>query len=272
MCYKPGLLPTADSPKTMHSAAYDKANVVKVFAQKTPTKEALLTTLKFREPEYVPHFEDLLESSRDAFGLEYPSEQEFAGASAPEKNRLIDRLVEIYARTVTTYDWCAIYVWRPWESVLAAEVIPELKRAVGARALVGGFVPAATFSLECIKDYVEFSVNLFEHPDALKAEAERMVQRSVENGRALVRAGAEIVSLPNDWAHNGGLFMSRPHYEEFVAPYLRRIVAELKKLGLIVVVHSDGNIMDILDLIADCGADMLQSIDTGPIQIGRAGR
>jgi uroporphyrinogen decarboxylase len=224
-------------------------------------KDMLLTTLQFREPEAVPHFEDTFELPKEAFGLDYPSEKEWAGASGREKRRLLDRLVEIYARTVTTYDWAAIYVWRPMMPAQAAEVVPELKRAVGSRALVGGFIWAAAFSLECITDYVEFSVKLFEHPEALKAEAEKKVQESIESGRAYARAGADFVSLPNDWAHNGGLFMSRPHFEEFVMPYFRRIVAELKKLGLIVVVHSDGNIMDILDLITDSGVAMLQSID-----------
>lgn len=224
-------------------------------------KENILKTLRFEEPEAIPHFEDLFDLSKEAFGLEYPLEEDLSKAVGEEKNRLIDRAVKIYTLTAQKYNWAAIYVWRPWCGSLTTEVITELKRAIGARTLIGGFISSATWSLESISDYMQFSIDLYERPEVLKEEASLRVQRAVELGRVFAAAGADIVSLPNDWAFNNRMFMSRPHFEEFVMPYLLSIVEELKKLGLIVVVHSDGYLMEILDLISACGAHMFQSID-----------
>ncbi len=224
-------------------------------------KELLLKTLKFEEPEIVPHFEDIFEPVDEVFGVDYPSEEELAKASGKELEQLIDKLVEIYSMTVDKYNWSAVYVWRPWQGALVPRVVKQLKKSVGHKSLVGGFIENATWAMESVDDYMQFAVDIFEHPEVLKEGAQNNADRAIREGRALVEAGADIISLPNDWGYNHGLFMSRTHFEEFVTPYLLRIIAELKKLGVIVVVHSDGYIMDILDIIADSGADMLQAID-----------
>ena len=227
----------------------------------TTPKELLLKTLKFEEPERVPHFESVFEPAYEAFGVDYPSEKELAKASGKELDRLIGRLVEIYTLTAEKYDWAAVHVFRPWAGPLVGPVIKELKKAVGHRSLVGGFIGNATWSLESVTDYMKFSIDLYERPELLKQEAQENADRAIREGQAHVDAGAEILYLPNDWGYNDGLFFSRAHFDEFVTPYLNRIVHELKKLGVVVVLHSDGYIMDILDVIIDTGADMLQSID-----------
>lgn len=43
-------------------------------------KETILETLRVEEPETIPHFEDLFEPSKEAFGLEYPSEEDLSKA------------------------------------------------------------------------------------------------------------------------------------------------------------------------------------------------
>jgi uroporphyrinogen decarboxylase len=224
-------------------------------------KELLLRTLQFEEPEAIPHFEDIFEPVDEVFGLNYPTETELTDATEPETGPLIDKLIEIYSRTVDKYSWSSVYVWRPWTGPLVARVIKELKKAVGHQSLVGGFIENATWAMESVHDYLQFAIDVFEHRDVLKVKAQENVERALREGRALVEGGADIISLPNDWGYNQGLFMSRSHYEELVVPYLLAIIEELKKLGVIVVIHSDGYIMEILDIIADSGADMLQSID-----------
>lgn len=224
-------------------------------------KDSFLKTLKFEAPEFVPHSNVIFELTEEAFGLSYPTEEELAAAKGKELEALIYRLVEIYNLIVDKYNWAAILVWRPWSGSLVGKVIKELKRTVGQKSLVGGFIANATWSLDSVTDYKQFAADLYDRPEFLKEKTRINTQRVINEGRALAEAGAEIIYLPNDWAHNGGLFFSRNHFEEFVIPALLEIIKEFKKLGTIQVLHSDGNIMSILDFIASSGADVLQSID-----------
>jgi uroporphyrinogen decarboxylase len=48
---------------------------------------------------------------------------------------------------------------------------------------------------------------------------------------------------------------------ELLAPQLKRVMTGFKELGLLVIKHTDGNILPILDLIVDSGIDALDPID-----------
>jgi uroporphyrinogen decarboxylase len=62
-------------------------------------------------------------------------------------------------------------------------------------------------------------------------------------------------------AFNSGPFISPAHFREFITPYLAQQVAYLKQLGVIPFVHTDGNIMPILDEYLSLGAACFQSVD-----------
>ena len=67
--------------------------------------------------------------------------------------------------------------------------------------------------------------------------------------------------LPNDVAHNDGPYFAPAIFAELVLPYARSLFAEIRRLGMIGVYHSDGNVGTLLEAIMALGAHALQSID-----------
>ncbi len=76
-----------------------------------------------------------------------------------------------------------------------------------------------------------------------------------------VAAGVDVVVLTDDYAFKTGTLMSRPQFERFVLPWLRRGVRAVHDAGGLCVKHTDGEVSGILDLIVDTGVDAI-----GPLE------
>jgi len=77
----------------------------------------------------------------------------------------------------------------------------------------------------------------------------------------LRRAGADIISLGDDYAANNGPLFSPGLFEEFIQPRLKKIVDVIHEAGAKVIKHSDGNLSKILDKIVNTGIDGLNPIE-----------
>ncbi|MDD5704999.1 MAG: uroporphyrinogen decarboxylase family protein [Kiritimatiellae bacterium] len=218
----------------------------------------MLKTLRFEQPDHPPHFEVMFELEHEAFGLRFPDRNIWGTCTASEKERLIGQCMEIYARIVERYQWDALAVFWPWsdpDGVVAA------RKTFGESILIGGLVGGTVWSIENVRDWTEFSVDMMERPEVLHEAARRMHLTATEKIRRLADAGAEFIYLPNDVAFNGGPFISPAIFHDLVTPYLTEQVALIRKLGVIPFLHTDGNIMPILDDFLATGAACLQSID-----------
>ena len=79
--------------------------------------------------------------------------------------------------------------------------------------------------------------------------------------RRAVRAGADIVTLGDDYAGNNGPMFSRQHFERFVLPHLQRLVDAIHEEGALVIKHSDGYLWPLLDPIVDTGTDAINPLE-----------
>lgn len=79
--------------------------------------------------------------------------------------------------------------------------------------------------------------------------------------RNAIRAGAEVIVLGDDYAHNHGPMMSPAIFESFIAPRLRRMVALIRDEGAFCIKHSDGNLYPILEAIVATGPHAINPIE-----------
>jgi len=221
-------------------------------------RERMLAALRFEETDRPPHFEIMFELEQEAFGVRFPRRDMWQRCDDYEKDRLIDGCMMIYDRIVEHYQWDALAVFWPWSD---PEGVRAAKRTFGDRILIGSIVGHSVWSIEHVKDWTQFAVDLAEHPDAIHAEAEQMTRRAIERIDRLVDAGAEFIHLVNDVAFNNGPFVSPAQFREFIAPYLARQVGHIRDRGSIPFVHSDGDIMPILDDYLGLDAACFQSVD-----------
>lgn len=221
-------------------------------------KGRMLATLRFEEPDRPPHFETMFELEREAFGVSFPHRDSWAAMSPGDKDLAVGACMEIYARIIERFDWDALLVYWPWcdpDGVRAAV------RKFGRQTLIGGVVGGGAWAIEAVTDWESFAQNLMFAPEGIHAVAEEKCQDALRRIDLLTDAGADFVFLPHDVAFNAGPFISPAQFAEFVAPYWARLVRRVKERGAWAFIHTDGQIMPILDQLIGLEADLLHSID-----------
>jgi hypothetical protein len=78
---------------------------------------------------------------------------------------------------------------------------------------------------------------------------------------AYMDSGCEVFLEDGDLAYKTRPMMSPKQFEDFILPNYKRLVENTHDRNCIHVLHSDGNLMKIMDLIVDCGFDGLHSME-----------
>ncbi|MBU0606498.1 MAG: hypothetical protein KKI08_01375 [Armatimonadetes bacterium] len=90
---------------------------------------------------------------------------------------------------------------------------------------------------------------------------DRVVEVNERLIRNAVRAGAEVITLGDDYASNQGPLFSPAMFREFVLPRLQRVVDAIHEEGGLVIKHSDGRVWPLLEDIVNTGADGLNPLE-----------
>ena len=221
-------------------------------------KERMLKTLRFEEPDRPPHFEVMFELEREAFGLQFPARTAWGTCTRAEKTRMIGECMRIYEKIVEHFQWDALAVFWPWSD---PEGVQAAKLTFGNDILIGSIVGGTVWSIENMTDWDQFAVDLVEHPEVIRAAAEEKHRAALAHFDKLAEAGADFIHVVNDVAFNGGPFISPAQFREFITPYLQKQMEHIHRHGVIPFVHTDGNIMPVLDDFLSLGAACFQSVD-----------
>ena len=106
-----------------------------------------------------------------------------------------------------------------------------------------------------------FLIKVFEEPETIRTLVKMCVDVNLEMAKEAVKRGIKIVYTGDDYAYNSGPIISPGQFRDIFYPELKRVVTGYKELGLLVIKHSDGDIMPILDMIIDSGFGCLDPID-----------
>ncbi|MBT3375157.1 MAG: hypothetical protein HN742_37180 [Lentisphaerae bacterium] len=104
-------------------------------------------------------------------------------------------------------------------------------------------------------------MNLLADPPLAEYLMDKVLEANMGVVRNAIRAGAEVVVLGDDYAHNHGPMMSPTVFDQYIAPRLNRMVDLIHDEGAFCIKHSDGNIYPILDTIMATGPDGLNPIE-----------
>ncbi len=140
-------------------------------------------------------------------------------------------------------------------------LLPDfVKRYKGKRAVI--FHHRAAFMWSAYLMGLDNLLMAFiEEPELAEGVMDVVVTVNEKIIRNAVRAGADIVTLGDDYAANWGPMFSREHFERLVLPRMGRVVDAIHDEGALAVKHSDGNLWPILDLIVDTGIDGLNPLE-----------
>ncbi|MBN1436159.1 MAG: hypothetical protein JW936_03715 [Sedimentisphaerales bacterium] len=227
-------------------------------------RQRALIAIKGGKPDYVPTFELVFEETKRDF-----QGREFFGKSVPPQQtslnyeQICQHNVQLYLDIARKFDHSIIYIrpfnW-PYEENYqqVVRMIEIIRDKTGDEfCLMAPGDP--TYRIPA--DPVEFSMRMYDEPEQMKKQAQANVDILKPIYKTMMDAGADGFIFTSDYAMNTGTFLSPPQFAEFIIPYLTQAVQNVHDLSGVVIKHSDGNLMAVMDALIQTGIDALHSID-----------
>lgn len=222
-------------------------------------KERLQTIFNGGIPDIPPHFELDFYMEQELFGINRKEikEKHYPTESARNDAILKDH-INVMEHLVDELDYASVYF--NWE--LPPELgVKEVKKALGSKTLVRTHEWDGVYWMPTGEEYMPFISMMYERPEEMHANARKKCDTAIERLKIHADLGADFFMLCYDFGFNKGPFISPEQFAEFVTPYLTDIVQNIHDMGMIAMLHSDGDIDLLLDEIYSTGIDGLQSID-----------
>ena len=220
-----------------------------------------------REPiaGQVPHFELVFFLTMEAFGKVHPSHRHYSQWNQmEEKERQLHRvdMADLYIQTAERFRHSAIFLHpNPGTEEEIFSLIDLIREKTGDKYFLMKHGDA-TFSIPDGNSMVELSYRLADEPDAVKSEANIMVENTLKHAEQLQQhGGLDGFALCSDYCLNTGPFLSPGQFGEFVAPYLTKLIKGYRDMGFYTIKHTDGNIMPIIDQLVEANPHALHSLD-----------
>ncbi|MDA0748052.1 MAG: hypothetical protein O2954_16135 [bacterium] len=213
----------------------------------------------------VPHFELVFFLTMEAFGRVHPSHRSYhQWDQMEERERELHRrdMADLFIQTARRYEHDAIFLHpNPNREEEVFRLIDRVREETGDTyfLMLHG---DATYSIPSGGAMEDWCARLVEAPDEVKAEAERRVDEALARGERLSQhGGLDGFALCADYCFNTGPFLPPDWFDEFVTPYLTRLIRGYREQGFYVIKHTDGNIMPILNQLVEAPPHALHSLD-----------
>ena len=222
-------------------------------------------TLKPPMPGRTPHFELVFYLTMEAFGKVHPTHRMYdQWMQMEEKERQLHRhdMADVYIATAERFEHNAIFMHINPDSLEETQRIVDLIREkTGDRYFLMRHGDA-TFSVPDGTHMSEFAYRMADDRAGLKAEANAMVEKAIREAEFYQkRGGLDGFALCADYCYNTGPFIRPGIFSELITPYLARLTAAYRDMGFYVIKHTDGNIMPIIDQLAQTHPHALHSLD-----------
>lgn len=223
-----------------------------------------MTVLCGGTPDYVPTFELVFhETERDFAGRTFYGIPGLMDGGDIPHSQVLAHNAHLYVDVARRFEHSIIHVapihWPFSTHYQEAVDIIKLIRDISGDEFCVMSNGDPTFKIP--GDPVGFSMRIYDAPESLKREAQQKLDAILPAYDAVMSAGADGIIMTSDYAFNSGTFLSPTQFEEFITPYLSAAVREIHDRGGLVIKHSDGNLMGVLDQIVQAGPDALHSID-----------
>jgi uroporphyrinogen decarboxylase len=213
----------------------------------------------------VPHFELVFFLTMEAFGKVHPSHRNYRQwIQMSETERELHRhdMADLYIQTAERFEHSAIFLHpNPNTEEETLRLIEHVRARSGDKyfLMIHG---DPTYAVPHGDQMMDFCNRLADEPEKMKAEADARVNDSLETAARLRNhGGLDGFALCSDYCFNTGPFLSPAQFGEFVTPHLARATKGYRDMGFYVIKHTDGNIMPVIDQLAETRPHALHSLD-----------
>jgi uroporphyrinogen decarboxylase len=234
----------------------------------TPREKFMMALEGKQPPGRVPHFELVFYLTMEAFGRIHPRHRSFyQWDQMSNRERELHRydIADLYVATAKRYEHSAIFFHLPagWEKSITETMTGlEFIRKISGMDYFLMVHGDATYAIPDGNGMMDFIGEIADRPQQVKDTAQKKVDAALERAQAFKKHGIlDGFALCDDYCFNDAPFLSPPMFEEFVAPYMTRLIAGYREMGFYVIKHTDGNIMPILDSLVAARPHALHSLD-----------
>ena len=157
-------------------------------------------------------------------------------------------------------DWAAFRPPDPTRGSRLDEIRKGLLEARGDLAIVGG-VSGPFTTAWMLLGYERLCYWMYEQPGLLKEVFDLAVNYYLQAASMMIGAGIDAVMVAEDLGYRSGLFWPPEMYREHLFPYLQKLISSIKRHGLPVILHCDGNINEILPDLVGMDFDGLNPVE-----------
>jgi uroporphyrinogen decarboxylase len=147
----------------------------------------------------------------------------------------------------------------PFDSALLVQ-FEYFKKKIGNEMLIIAQIPDGGFPYS-LMPFSDFLKSFYVNPSLAEKLCELEMKYSIELGKRIVDAGAEAVLLAHDFADKIGPFLHPKFLRRMVFPKIHKVVQTLKKRGVFVIKHCDGNIMMLIQDFINMGFDAIHPLE-----------
>jgi uroporphyrinogen decarboxylase len=99
----------------------------------------------------------------------------------------------------------------------------------------------------------QFCLLLYEDPQLLDEVLSRVTDFFIHGGNRMIDEGVDAICFADDYGGSESTLISPAHFQKHILPQIKRLVSSFRRRGVNVIMHSDGFIMPLLDLIIPIG-------------------
>ncbi len=235
------------------------------------------TLLREPVPGLVPTFELEFYLTMEALGRVHPGHRRYGQwkqMSARERDLHLRDIAEVFVAFARKYHHSAIHVNGTHGGVEGKIRVLEYIREIAGDEFALLVYCDPTFSIPDGGHMLEFTERLYEDQKTLHGQAQLTTAVVLAETEQIAATGlVDAVCMCSDYCFNTNPFFSRDMFAEFIAPYLKQSIDACHDMGLLCIKHTDGNIMPIIDMMVECGADALHSLDPqGGVDLAQVNR
>lgn len=149
--------------------------------------------------------------------------------------------------------------WKDGRLPMILEGVKRLKELCRGTIPIVVYIQAPFRHASMVRGSNEIMRDTYKRPDRVRDLLEIATASQIVYGVACVHAGADVIFISDPTS--SGDAISVKTWEEFGSPYTSRVVAEVKKTGVKVIMHVCGDTSDRLQSLARTGVDAL-SLDS----------
>ena len=115
--------------------------------------------------------------------------------------------------------------------------------------------------LEYLRGYQNLIYDMADADPRLDQLIERVKGFSLERVRRMVRTEPDMIHYPEDLGSQTQPLISPDLFRRYIKPVYRELVAPAREKGILIHMHSDGYILDLLEDLMDVGMDVINMQD-----------